>query len=114
MPPPSIRFAQTAPPLPARPPHFVASSSASLVSSDLNWSYLAPSVQSRKGRRLVTGYGWLTLIGIVASAPGNRRTDLRSRWYGAWLTTASTRFLRRLHRQAQSEGRQDHREGIEV
>jgi hypothetical protein len=45
--------------LPARPPHFVASSSASLVSSDLNWSYLAPSVQSGKERRLVTGYGHL-------------------------------------------------------
>ena len=29
-------------PLPARPLHFVASSSASLVSSDLNWSNLAP------------------------------------------------------------------------
>ena len=37
----------------------------------------------------------------------------RSRYYGAWLTAASTRFLRQLHRQSQSEGRQDHRKSIE-
>jgi hypothetical protein len=42
--------------LPARSPHFVASSSASFVSSDLNWSHLAPSSRSPEGRRRVTGY----------------------------------------------------------
>jgi hypothetical protein len=42
--------------LPASSPHFVASSSASLVSSDLNWCYIARQPQIRKVRHLVTGY----------------------------------------------------------
>jgi hypothetical protein len=44
-------------------PHFAAWSSASLLSSDLNWSYLALQSRMRKGRRLVTGYEYPVFLG---------------------------------------------------
>jgi hypothetical protein len=47
---------QTALLSPARLAHFVASSSASLLSSDLNWSYNTRRTRLRKLRRSVTGY----------------------------------------------------------
>src|SRR5271167_1776166 len=56
MPLPSIHSAQTAPPLPAGSPHFVASLSASLSPVILNWSYIARRPRTRKVRRGVTGY----------------------------------------------------------
>src|SRR5271167_385160 len=61
MPLPSIHSAQTAPPLPARSPHFVASLSASLSPVILNWSYIARRPRTRKVRRGVTGYPSMTV-----------------------------------------------------
>jgi ABC-type polar amino acid transport system ATPase subunit len=53
--------------LPASSPHFVASSSASLVSSDLNWCYIARQPQIRKVRHLVTGYEGTAVAKLLAS-----------------------------------------------